>query len=590
MPRQHRDVFFMMIFRWVWAYMGKKRAYFVVGLVLSAVSSAILVVNPLLSRRLIDDVITPGNTAPLIPILATMMAVQLLRLGMRYAMVMLLEANSQQTMGDVRRRLYDIIQHQDYRFQERFRTGNLMTRMTSDLDMLRHSVSWISFVLMDCIVTYIAAFICLGVVNLPLTLSLAAITPLILIITRLFFKIVRPLFISLRHKLTELSTVAQENIEGNRVVKAFAREDYENARFEACNEDFRKTNLKTVYTTTKFQPLLDLLSQSLTVTTLVVGGLFMISGKLTAGEMLVFSSLTWALANPLRTLGMLISDFQRFFAAAGMLIEVFYAQPSIVDRSEAQDIPPQGAAELRFDNVGFSREGKDILSNISFHVKPGQTLGILGSTGSGKTSLVNLILRFYEPTEGDIELNGKNLYAYTLHSLRRQVGLAMQDVFLFSDAVGANIAYGEPELPEEDIVAAAVAADADSFIRKLDDGYDTVVGERGVGLSGGQRQRISLARALAKKPPLLILDDVTSAVDMETEQYIQQQLRALGGATTKLIIAQRVSAFKDADLILVMDGGRIIERGTHQELLAQRGFYHHIHTLQNSMGLEKEVV
>lgn len=579
----------MAILRWVWSYMGKKRNYFIAGLAISAVTSVMLIINPLLSRMLIDDVVTPGDTGPLLPILGAMLAVQLVRLVLRYVLVVFMEINSQQAIEDTRHRLYDIIQNQDYRFQERFRTGNLMTRMTSDMDMLRHSLAWISYVTVDSIFTYLSAFICLGVVNLPLTLSLAAVTPVILLITRLFSKKVSPMFAVLRQKLTQLSTAAQENIEGNRVVKAFAREDYENEKFEERNDDFRKMNLQTTYVGVKYQPLLDLLGNSLTVTTLLVGGLFMINGSLTAGEMLTFTSLTWALANPLRTLGTLISDTQRFFAAARMLMEVFYSQPSIVDRSGSQDIAPTGPAELCFDKVSFSRNGKDIISNLSFHLKPGQTLGILGSTGSGKTSLVNLIMRFYEPTEGEITLDDKSLYGYTLDSLRRRVGLAMQDVFLFSDSVGGNIAYSDPDMPEARIISSAVAADADDFIRKMEDGYNTVVGERGVGLSGGQRQRISLARAIAAKPSLLVLDDVTSAVDMETEQYIQSQLRALDFECTRIIIAQRISSLQNADLILVLDGGRVIQQGTHAQLVEAKGFYRHIWTLQNNMGLEKEV-
>ena len=293
------------------------------------------------------------------------------------------------------------------------------------------------------------------------------------------------MFVQLRQKLSSLNTVAQENIEGNRVVKAFAREEYENQKFEEKNEDYRKMNLKTAYVGAKFNPIIDLLSQSLTVTTLLVGGIFMMQGKITAGEILAFSSLTWALANPLRNLGMLINDVQRFFASCQMIIEIFYAQPTIADRYMARDpgVRPQGDVEYR--NVTLTIDGATILDDISFHVKPGQTLGIIGTTGSGKTTLVGMLTRINDPTSGDVLLDGEPVQSYTLKALRRHIGVAMQDVFLFSDTVDSNIAYGDPDMPFEDVQKYARTADADEFIRKMEDGYDTLVGERGVGLSGG---------------------------------------------------------------------------------------------------------
>jgi ATP-binding cassette subfamily B protein len=282
-------------------------------------------------------------------------------------------------------------------------------------------------------------------------------------------------------------------------------------------------------------------------------------------------------------LGMLLADLQRFHAAGTMIMEVVNADPGISDHEDAMRlVRPSG--RIDFKNVSFEIDGNKILEEVSFIAEPGQTIGILGSTGAGKTSLINMLMRFYEPTGGEVLIDGVNVNRYTLSSLRRHVGLAMQDVFLFSDSVKGNIAYGRPELEEEVIYERAIQADADNFIRRMEDGYETLVGERGVGLSGGQRQRISLARALAVKPAILILDDTTSAVDSETEQYIQGQLRSLDFSCTKLIIAQRISSFRGADQILVMDKGRVIERGTHEELLANKGFYHHIWTLQNNAG------
>jgi ATP-binding cassette subfamily B protein len=283
-------------------------------------------------------------------------------------------------------------------------------------------------------------------------------------------------------------------------------------------------------------------------------------------------------------LATILADLERFNATADMLREVIEAPKGISDAPDAVDLEqrPQGGVE--FKNVNFSINETVILEDISFKVNPGETLGILGSTGAGKTSLINILIHSYEPDSGEVLLDGKSINSYTTSTLRQNIGLAMQDVFLFSDAVKGNIAYGRPELDEDTIIKCASQADADGFIKKMESGYKTLVGERGVGLSGGQRQRIALARALAVSPAVLILDDTTSAVDSETEQYIQDQLRNLDFSCTKIIVAQRISSFRGASQIIVMDKGRIIEKGTHEELLELKGFYHNIWSLQHNAG------
>ncbi|MDR2094058.1 MAG: ABC transporter ATP-binding protein/permease [Treponema sp.] len=572
--------------KWLWNCLGSYRYRYAIGLFIGGFASGMLIINPMLSGHLIDDVIIPANTGPLPRLLITMMIVQLVRLSLRYFMHITLEWGSNLAMTNIRRRMYDIVQEQDYRFHDRLRTGNLMTRMTSDLDMLRHSLSWISFQFVDAVVIFASALIFLLFVNWKLALSLTAVTPLILLISNQFKKHIRPRMVLLRQKLTLLSTNATENIDGNRVVRAFAREDYAREQFEKLNADYRDTAYENAYISAKYQPLLELLSQLLVIITLVLGGLFLIWGEMTAGQYMAFSSLTWALSNPLRMLGVLLADMQRFYAAANMIMEVLDAPDGISDKPGAVEIRDRPAGGIEFRHVGFKVNGSVILEDINFKAGPGQTIGILGSTGSGKTSLINMLLRFYEPTSGEVLLDGVNIQDYTMSSLRRHIGLAMQDVFLFSDSVAGNIAYGRPDIDREIISRRAGQADAHSFIRKMEDGYETLVGERGVGLSGGQKQRISLARALAVSPSVLILDDTTSAVDSETEQYIQNQLRKLDFPCTKIIIAQRITSFRGADMILVMDKGKIIEQGRHEELINKRGFYYHIWSLQNSSGEE----
>jgi ATP-binding cassette subfamily B protein len=545
------------------------------------------VINPMLGRRIIDDVVMPRNTEPLITLLVIMMIVQLVRLSLRYLMIIFMEKASTSVMTDVRRDMYETVQWQDYRFLGSFPTGNLMTRMIQDLEMVRHSVAWISYQLVDALALFISTFIFYLVINWQLALCLVAVTPFILFISYRFVKRLRPRFQLLRQKLTDLGTAVTENIVGNRVVKAFAREEHEKDNFEKHNAGFRDTSCENAIIVAKYQPLLEVASQSLMVVMLVVGGIFLINGWMTPGEYLAFSTLTWALSGPMWMLGPLLADLQRFSVAAGMIREVLESPKGISDETGAEELAQRPRGEIVFKDVNLTINEKKILEDISFTMPEGATIGILGSTGSGKTSLVNLLMRLYEPDSGEMLLDGTDIRRYTLSSLRRHIGLAMQDVFLFSDSVKGNISYGRPDglMDDETIQRHAVQADADSFITGMSEGYDTLIGERGVGISGGQRQRIALARALAVEPAVLVLDDTTSAVDSETEKFIQDQLKNLDFTCTKIIIAQRISSFRSADIIFVMDKGRIIERGNHDELLAMQGFYHHIWELQNNAGV-----
>jgi ATP-binding cassette subfamily B protein len=544
----------------------------------------------MLGQRIIDEVITNNNKEPLIPLLVAMMIVQVGRLSLHYLMIIFMEIASTGVMTDIRKDIYKMVQWQDFRFLGRFPTGNLMTRMTQDLDRLRHTVAWVSYQFIGAVALFVSTFIFYMFINWKLALCLVAITPFILYISRRFIKRLRPRFQLLRQKLTDLGTAVTENIDGNRVVKAFAREEHEKEKIEKHNADFRDTSCENALIVAKYQPLLETASQLLMVIMLVAGGYFLIRGWLTLGQYMAFSSLTWALSAPMQMLGPLLADLERYTASGEMIREVVEAPQGIGSAADASDAPHplelahKPAGKIEFKDVNLSINGATVLQDINFTAEAGSTIGILGSTGSGKTSLVNLLMRYYEPDSGETLLDGVDIRRYTLSSLRRNIGLAMQDVFLFSDSVRGNIAYGRPDMDERDIQKRAVQADADGFIKGMSDGYDTLVGERGVGLSGGQRQRIALARALAVEPAILILDDTTSSVDSETEQYIQEHLRNLDFSCTKIIIAQRISSFRGADLILVMDKGRIIERGTHSELLAMRGFYHHIWELQYGEG------
>ena len=575
-------------FEWLWKNMDAPfRRRHVIALCVCAFTCLLLLVNPALSRRLIDDVIMAGNPEPLLSILAVMLVVKLGREGLRYMMVIFLEKDSQNVVFNLRRRLFTKMQYSDMPFFDAHRTGDLMTRMSADLDWCRHFLAYIDYRIIDAVCTFVFATIYLVTVNWKLTLLLIVITPILLVISRFLSRHIRPRFMFMRERLADMNTAAQENIAGNRVVKAFAREEYEKERFEKKNKAFMDSHLRINKLWLSFFPVIELLVNAIQLVTVFVGGLFIIQGELTPGELAIFTGLSWAVSNPMRELGNLINDLQRFSTSAAKVMELYYANSSIADAPDAVT-HERIQGKIEFDHVSFAYGNKPVLTDVSFSVEPGKTVAVMGPTGSGKTTLISLLARFYDVTEGAVRVDGCDVKQWKLDELRGGIGTATQDVFLFSETVEGNIAFGNQELTLDEVKDFARRADAAEFADKLPEGYDTIIGERGVGLSGGQRQRIALARAMAVRPGILIMDDTTSAVDSETEQYIQDQLRHLPFECTKFIIAQRISSMRDADLILVLQDGKITEQGTHKELLERRGYYWQTYCLQ--YGLEMKEV
>ena len=572
---------------WLWSNMDTPyRRCHIIALCVCAFTCLLLLVNPALSQRLIDDVIVAGNPDPLLSILAVMLVVKLGREGLRYMMVIFLEKDSQNVVFNLRRRLFTKMQYNDMLFFDSHRTGDLMTRMSADLDWCRHFLSYIDYRILDAVCTFLFATVYLTVVNWKLTLLLIVITPILLMITRFLSKHIRPRFVFMRERLADMNTAAQENIAGNRVVKAFAREDYEKERFEKKNRAFMDSHLRINKLWLSFFPVIELLVNAIQLVTVFVGGLFIIRGELTPGELAIFTGLSWAVSNPMRELGNLINDLQRFSTSAAKVMELYYGTPRITDALDAVS-HDRVQGRIEFDHVSFCFDHKPVLTDVTFSVEPGQTVAVMGPTGSGKTTLINLLARFYDVTEGEIRVDGCNVKQWKLSQLRRGIGTATQDVFLFSDTVEGNIAFGDQDLTLDEVKDFARRADAAEFADRLPEGYDTIIGERGVGLSGGQRQRIALARALAVRPGILVMDDTTSAVDSEPEQYIQDQLRHLPFDCTRFIIAQRISSMRDADLILVLQDGRITEQGTHRQLLENRGYYWQTYCLQYGLSMQE---
>lgn len=575
---------------WLWENMQGTRGIYIVGMLGTIVYNVLQLTVPYYSGKIVDIFLTGENAREnmrtnsdlFYKLLIAMVGFTFLRTIIVYLDCMIYEHVSQTVLYRVRNYLYNKIERQDMTFYSTYRTGDLMTRVTGDLDAVRHMVAWVIRMVIESFSLFGAAAIFFLYINWKMALCLLVISPFVFWIIYLFKNKVAPMHALLREKLAQMNTYAQENISGNRVVKAFAREDYEIQKFDKANKDYAKTNKATGMVWLKFYPYVESIANLMPVVMLAVGGVFLIRGQLTMGEYVAFSGLIWAIANPMRQMGNIMNEFQRFSAASKKVMEIYYSEPKIKDAEDAVAHPGRFEGKIEFSDVSFQYEDGDlpVLHDINFTVEPNETVAIMGETGCGKTSLIHLIPRFYEPTKGEIRIDGIPVGKLKLADLRKNIGLATQDVLLYSDTIEGNIAYGDSTIDLDEVMKFAKYSAASDFISKMPEGYDTIVGERGVGLSGGQKQRISLARALAVKPSILILDDTTSAVDMETEKQIQQSLRELDFPCTKIIIAQRISTTKAADKILVLQDGYIREAGTHEELLAKKGYYYELVKLQ----------
>lgn len=567
------------------------RGRYIFALCLTVIGQIMYITNPIFSQKIVDEFIYSNDPVKaiaehkdvLIGLCLCIIVFTLVRTTIQFSANMLYEKCSQGMLSKIRSYLFKNVQRQDMSFYDKNTTGDLMTRLSGDLDMVRHTVAWIIKTLLESITLFLTTSVYFIVLDPLMALCLIALTPVIFIISVIFKNKIGPKYVDLRERLSQLNTQAQENIAGNRVVRAFAREDYEIDRFQDKNKEYARANKEAALTWLDFFPFIETTAQGLTVIQLIAGGIFVITGRLTMGEYVAFGALIWTLSNPMRTIGTLINDFQHFLASANKIIEVYYSRPLIADRPDAVDMPEHFKGDIEFKDVVFGYDDKStVLNGINIKINSGETVAIMGETGSGKTSLINLIPRFYDVRSGEVLVDGVNVRRMKLHQLRSNIGVAMQDVILWSDTIDGNISFYDTDMSEEDVHYFAKLSDSDEFIQKLPEGYDTIIGERGVGLSGGQKQRISLARALAMRPSILILDDTTSAVDLETEKEIQHNLADLDFKCTKIIIAQRISSAKNADKIIILKDGKISECGTHDELLKNPdGYYSEIYRLQN---------
>lgn len=558
--------------KWFLGFVKKYIWQMALGLIMTGLVSALSIVNPQISGAIVDDVITAGNYDLLPKLVICLLGVTIINGGLRFCYQLVFENVSQGVLYDMRDKVYRKLLLEDFAFYNRRRTGDLMSRQTGDMDAIRHFLSYLIYAVFQNILLFILALGMIFTVNVPLALCMIVVLPFTALTTYSQSKAVKPAFRRNRNCFASLNTFVQENVSGNRVVKAFAKEKFEIEKFNVENDKYRDAQIAASRVWMRYMPIFEILSYLLTVVLMLVGGYMVIQEQITLGDLVKVNGYLWMLNAPMRMAGWWVNDILNFVTSVEKIYDTYSEEPK-VHTPRTGGIFRHYNGDVEFKNVSYNVDDSNIVQDISFKVKAGQTVGIIGSTGSGKTTLMNLLCRFYDVTEGEVLVDGINVKQLDLYNLRDNIGMAMQDVFLFSDTIEGNISYGRPNCSFEEVKKAAIMADANHFINELPDGYDTIVGERGVGLSGGQKQRISLARALIKNPSILILDDTTSAVDMETESYIQTQLKKIDKACTKFVIAYRISSIKDADLILVMDQGRIIEQGDHDSLVAKGGYY-----------------
>lgn len=536
--------------------------------------------QPQLMASIVDQGVLAGDIAHIQKTGALMLGVALIGLAGGVGCTVFSSIASQKFGADVRTDLFMKVQASSFRNLERFTTGSLITRLTNDVTQVQMFVQMMLRVLVRAPLLTIGSLIMAFTISVKLALILVIVTP---VLFGVLFVVIRrgfPLFSQVQQKLDRVNNVLQENLSGIRVVKAFVRADYENKRFRGANDDFMHIAVKANLVMATMMPVMFLLLNASIVAALWFGGRLYWGGSLQVGELVAFTNYVTQMLFSMLMVGMMMMNVSRAKASADRIQEVLGSQSEIRDKDGAKPHMIR-AGRIVFDGVSFAYDPDEpVLQDISFTAEPGQTVAILGATGSGKSSLVSLIPRLYDVTSGRVLIDGIDVRDFPQRHLRGQIGMVLQQAILFSGTIRDNIGFGRQDASQEEIEAAARAAQAHDFIAALPDGYDTVLGQRGVNLSGGQKQRISIARALLLRPRILILDDSTSAVDLGTESRIQAALKELMRDSTCLIIAQRISSVLEADQIIVLDEGRIAAIGTHRELMRTSEVYQEIYRSQ----------
>jgi len=535
---------------------------------------------PQLVRRIVDQGIRNQDANVLRWSVLSLVGLTLFKGGLSFVQNRWVETSSQGVAYDIRKAIHRKLASLSFSYHDRAETGQLLSRSVQDVERIRFLAGRASTRLFDGTVLLLGTAVVMLTMSPWLTLLSLVALPLLVQRAFAFSRRYRPLSLLIQQQLAVITTRLEQNLRGARIVKAFAQEQAEVARFEAENANWFDLSARAARLQAVNVPLLTLIASAGSVFIIWYGGLLVIRGQLTLGELVAFTMYLGQMIEPVRRVGAVVPAVAMAAAAGERIFEILDARSEVQEAPDGVRLPPI-RGHVRFDGVSFAYFGRHlVLDNVSFEARPGQVIALLGTTGSGKSTIINLIPRFYDPTAGCITLDGFDIRGATLASLRDQIGIVLQETTLFAATVRENIAFGRPEAAEAEIIAAAQAAQAHEFITAMPLGYDTQVGERGITLSGGQKQRIAIARALLKDPRILILDDATSSVDTETEQLIQSALERLMRGRTSFVIAQRLSTVRAADLVLVLDKGRIVARGTHQHLLNTSGLYAEIYHRQ----------
>ncbi|EOS42823.1 hypothetical protein C810_04150 [Lachnospiraceae bacterium A2] len=539
---------------------------------------------PVITKSIVDDVIIKGQTELLGGLLFMIVLIGAGRSLGGYLKEFTFDVVSVKIAAKLRKDLFAHIEGLSMDYFDDTNTGELMARVKDDIDAVWNSLGYVGMLIIEVAIHISMVLYCMFSLNWKLAFLPLGVMVLMGAVAIFMERRLDKIYEAISEENAQLTTIAEENLAGVRTVKAFAREKFEIQKFLSHNRQYYDLNMQQARVLVRFYPMFQFIGKLLPVAMVIIGGVQVIHGEMTLGSLVAFSEYCRNIVWPMEMLGWLTNDLSSAVASCKKINKI-YKQESSIKEQEQPVVLKQVEGDISFEHVSFSRGDQKILEDVSFSLAHGNTLGVMGATGAGKTSMVNLLMRFFDVGAGSVKLDGVDVRKLSLGQLRSSIGTVMQDVFLFSDTISENIRMGQRETVDSPaMVHAASLARAKGFIEAMPEAYETIIGERGVGLSGGQKQRISIARAIAKQNPVLILDDSTSALDMETEYEIQKSLESL--EATKIIIAHRISAVRRADEIIFLEDGRIKERGTHEELLAKRGLYYDTYVAQ--MGVSPE--
>lgn len=563
----------MNVLRQLQGFFWEKRSYLFLSILCLAIATALGLVYPQMLKVLIDDAIKLENYGIVPQLALTVLGVVILKAFMQFLHGFFGGRLGNYLAYSMRNACYEKLQFLSFRYYDTARTGDLMSRLTGDLEAIRMFIGFGFAQLLNLVLMVTFGSIMMFTISWQLTLITLVAMPFLVITALRFESRIHPAFQEMRLALSSLTTAVQENITGVRTVKSFAREPHEVDKFSERNERYKTNQIFASSLWARYFPMMELFANVSVVILLAVGGTMVINQSMTVGELAAFFTLIWYIIGPLWGIGFHINNYTQSKASGERVLELLNQPIDVKDRDRAEDlVPSQVKGHVVFDNVTFAYGNKlAAVKDINLDAKPGSVIGFLGGTGSGKSTIIQLLMHAYNVNQGSIKLDGVNINDIKVRSLRSQIATVFQETFLFSSSIRNNISYGMKNVGMDEIIRVAKLAKAHEFIMEMKDGYDTVVGERGMGLSGGQKQRIAIARALLKDPKILILDDATSAVDMETEHEIQSGFQEVMEGRTTFIIAHRISSLRHADEILVLDEGKVVQRGKHNDLIATRG-------------------